>query len=51
MAVFHGWGRYLSYGVPACLMICMEWWTYELLILLAGALLECVYMSYRTRTV
>jgi hypothetical protein len=39
MAVFAGWGTYLSYGVPACLMICMEWWCYEVLILLAGALL------------
>jgi Na+-driven multidrug efflux pump len=37
MAVFAGWGTYLSYGVPACLMICMEWWCYEVLILLAGA--------------
>ncbi|WIA28922.1 hypothetical protein OEZ86_011446 [Tetradesmus obliquus] len=36
MAVFAGWGMYLSYGVPACLMICMEWWCYEVLILLAG---------------
>eukprot|EP00882_Tetradesmus_deserticola_P019101 GHRQ01020549.1.p3 GENE.GHRQ01020549.1~~GHRQ01020549.1.p3 ORF type:complete len:109 (-),score=39.45 GHRQ01020549.1:941-1267(-) len=37
MAVFGGWAMYLSYGVPACLMICMEWWCYEVLILLAGA--------------
>lgn len=36
LAVFSGWGRYLSYGVPACLMTCMEWWCYEMLILLAG---------------
>lgn len=28
-AVFQGWGKYLSYGVPAAAMICMEWWCYE----------------------
>lgn len=35
---FSGWGEYLSYGVPTAVMICMEWWAYEVLILLAGAL-------------
>lgn len=29
IAVFQGWGKYLSYGVPAAVMICMEWWCYE----------------------
>jgi hypothetical protein len=42
MAVFAGWGMYLSYGVPACLMICMEWWCYEVLILLAGVRVWCL---------
>lgn len=31
-----GWGSYLSYGVPAAAMICMEWWCYEVVIFMAG---------------
>jgi len=36
MAMFSGWGRYLSYGVPAAVMICMEWWAYEVVIFMSG---------------
>eukprot|EP00967_Tisochrysis_lutea_P097958 scaffold144174_cov20-Tisochrysis_lutea.AAC.1 len=25
-AAFTGWGEYLQYGVPAAVMICLEWW-------------------------
>lgn len=31
-----GWGSYLSYGMPAAAMICMEWWMYEVVIFMAG---------------
>lgn len=34
--MFSGWGRYLSYGVPAAVMICMEWWAYEVVIFMSG---------------
>jgi MATE family multidrug resistance protein len=33
---FSGWGEYLAYGVPTAVMMCMEWWAYEVLVLLAG---------------
>eukprot|EP00775_Hariotina_reticulata_P009063 gene9063-9233_t len=36
LAMFSGWGRYLSYGVPAAVMICMEWWAYEVVIFMSG---------------
>lgn len=35
-AAFSGWGEYLKYGVPAALMICLEWWVYEAVILMSG---------------
>ncbi|KAF8063706.1 Slc47a1 [Scenedesmus sp. PABB004] len=35
-AVLAGWGTYLSYGLPAAAMICMEWWCYEVVIFMAG---------------
>eukprot|EP00879_Flechtneria_rotunda_P024525 GHRR01026001.1.p1 GENE.GHRR01026001.1~~GHRR01026001.1.p1 ORF type:complete len:385 (+),score=140.35 GHRR01026001.1:898-2052(+) len=35
-SAFAGWGKYLSYGVPAAAMICMEWWCYEVVIFMAG---------------
>lgn len=31
-----GWGSYLSYGLPAVAMICLEWWVWEIMIMLAG---------------
>lgn len=36
--VFRGWGEYLSVSAPATLMICAEWWAFEVLIILAGRL-------------
>jgi MATE family multidrug resistance protein len=33
-----GWGRYLGYAVPAAIMLCMEWWVYEVVIFIAGLL-------------
>jgi MATE family multidrug resistance protein len=35
-AAFQRWPEYLSYGIPAAAMICMEWWAYEVVILMAG---------------
>lgn len=33
-----GWWEYLSYGIPSTLMLCLEWWFYEILALYAGML-------------
>ena len=33
---WRGWGTYLSYGLPAAAMICVEWWSFEIVIFLAG---------------
>ncbi|KAF8062039.1 DTX2 [Scenedesmus sp. PABB004] len=35
---FKGWPTYISYGVPAALMIGLEWWAYEAVLILAGLL-------------
>ena len=35
---FKDWGEYLGISIPATVMICAEWWAFELLILLAGYL-------------
>jgi len=31
-----GWGAYLSYGLPATIQLCTEWWMYEVVIFMAG---------------
>ncbi|KAJ7943067.1 Protein DETOXIFICATION [Quillaja saponaria] len=38
MELFHGIGEFFRYAVPAAAMICLEWWSFELLILLSGLL-------------
>lgn len=35
---FKGWWEYLKYGVPSALMLCLEWWCFEILALYAGFL-------------
>lgn len=35
---FSGWGEYLSIALPAAGMICAEWWSFELLTVIAGLL-------------
>ncbi|KAF7015311.1 hypothetical protein CFC21_029185 [Triticum aestivum] len=35
---FKGIGSFMSLAVPSALMICLEWWSYELLVLLSGIL-------------
>lgn len=38
----HNWGPYLSLAFPAVMSHCMEGWATEVLIFLAGGLLECM---------
>lgn len=33
---FTGWGEYLSISTPATIMMCAEWWAFEVLIIFAG---------------
>ncbi|KAJ8546153.1 hypothetical protein K7X08_018736 [Anisodus acutangulus] len=35
---FDGWKPILSLAVPSCISVCIEWWWYELMILLPGVL-------------
>lgn len=35
---FRNWTEYLYFGVPAALMLCLEWWCFEILALYAGLL-------------
>ena len=37
-SVFKGWCEYFKLGVPATVMLCAEWWAFEILIFLAGIL-------------
>ena len=34
--VFRGWGAYLKISLPATVMICSEWWAFELVVVMAG---------------
>lgn len=36
MYAAQGWGGYLKYALPATVMICCEWWAYEVVIFMAG---------------
>ncbi|XP_004299024.1 PREDICTED: MATE efflux family protein 9-like [Fragaria vesca subsp. vesca] len=36
--VFQGIGEFLRFAIPSAIMICLEWWSFELLTLLAGFL-------------
>ncbi|KAF3431963.1 hypothetical protein FNV43_RR26699 [Rhamnella rubrinervis] len=38
MELFHGIGEFLRLAVPSALMLCLEWWSYELVILQSGLL-------------
>ncbi|CAM9301345.1 unnamed protein product, partial [Heterosigma akashiwo] len=33
-----GWRQFFKLGIPGALMICLEWWCFELLVLCAGVL-------------
>jgi len=34
--IFYGWSEYLKVALPSLLMICLEWWSYEILNLVSG---------------
>ncbi|CAN1240137.1 Protein DETOXIFICATION 12 [Linum grandiflorum] len=36
--LFHGIGDFFRYAIPSAVMICLEWWSFELLVLLSGLL-------------
>lgn len=38
MQVFDEWKPIISLAIPSCVSVCLEWWWYELMILLAGLL-------------
>ena len=31
-----GWGEYLGVSLPATIILCSEWWTFEILTIVAG---------------
>lgn len=33
---FTGISQYLSYGIPSASMLCLEWWAFEVMTLIAG---------------
>ncbi|KAF3340163.1 MATE efflux family protein 5 [Carex littledalei] len=37
---FKGWGSLLSLAIPSCVCVCLEWWWYEIMIILCGLLLN-----------
>ncbi|XP_038723028.1 protein DETOXIFICATION 12-like isoform X3 [Tripterygium wilfordii] len=38
MELFRGIGEFFRFAIPSAVMICLEWWSYELLVLLSGLL-------------
>ncbi|XP_024007884.1 protein DETOXIFICATION 13 isoform X2 [Eutrema salsugineum] len=38
MEIFNGVGEFFKYAIPSAAMVCLEWWSYELIILLSGLL-------------
>ncbi|KAF3956151.1 hypothetical protein ACB098_08G165500 [Castanea mollissima] len=38
MDLFQGIGEFFRFAIPSAIMICLEWWSFELLILLSGLL-------------
>ncbi|GAB4856922.1 Protein DETOXIFICATION 49 [Ancistrocladus abbreviatus] len=37
---FRGWKPLLNLAIPSCISVCLEWWWYEIMILLCGLLLN-----------
>ncbi|XP_073020707.1 protein DETOXIFICATION 49-like [Primulina eburnea] len=37
---FKGWKPLLNLAIPSCISVCLEWWWYEIMILLCGLLLN-----------
>ncbi|KAL6554686.1 Protein DETOXIFICATION 49 [Orobanche hederae] len=40
MECFKGWKSLLGLAIPSCIGVCLEWWWYEIMILLCGLLLN-----------
>ncbi|KDP34994.1 hypothetical protein JCGZ_09282 [Jatropha curcas] len=38
MELFNGIGEFFRFAIPSAIMICLEWWSFELLVLLSGLL-------------
>ncbi|XP_010415810.1 PREDICTED: protein DETOXIFICATION 14-like [Camelina sativa] len=38
MSVFKGMGEFFRFGIPSASMICLEWWSFEFLLILSGIL-------------
>ncbi|AAF26015.1 hypothetical protein; 49518-51504 [Arabidopsis thaliana] len=38
MSLFEGMGEFFRFGIPSASMICLEWWSFEFLVLLSGIL-------------
>ncbi|KAL9229763.1 hypothetical protein vseg_005196 [Gypsophila vaccaria] len=38
MDCFKGWSVILNLGIPNCISVCLEWWWYELMIVMSGLL-------------
>ncbi|KAK2985099.1 hypothetical protein RJ640_022977 [Escallonia rubra] len=37
---FKGWKSLLNLAIPSCISVCLEWWWYEIMILLCGLLIN-----------
>ncbi|XP_009344271.2 protein DETOXIFICATION 49-like [Pyrus x bretschneideri] len=37
---FAGWKNLMNLAIPSCISVCLEWWWYEIMILLCGLLLN-----------
>ncbi|KAJ1280539.1 hypothetical protein BS78_04G241000 [Paspalum vaginatum] len=37
---FRGWGELAGLALPSCVSVCLEWWWYEIMILLCGLLAD-----------
>ncbi|KAJ8504774.1 hypothetical protein OPV22_005660 [Ensete ventricosum] len=37
---FKGWSSLLNLAIPSCISVCLEWWWYEIMIILCGLLLN-----------
>ena len=33
---FRGIGQYLALGIPSTMMLCLEWWAFEAMVLMSG---------------
>ncbi|KAL5727705.1 Protein DETOXIFICATION 49 [Ranunculus cassubicifolius] len=40
MECLRGWKSLLNLAIPSCISVCLEWWWYEIMILLCGLLLN-----------